>query len=218
MGKKKFASDRPSFDEIRALRKPRLEPVWVPIDGSLLSEISRLEQAVVRAEQDDDRLMRHANAEAPRLREQLAEARIEAEDAAVEFVFTEVPRRVWRALMAACPAYDDAGKRDASLRFDEKRFGPVALAATCVQPELCDRDKMLAALDAGEDLDQFLDRADEIWTEWGNAVATVLYGTALLANEQLPQVPFGGPGSKVTRGSGLSSTSAAAPGSPTPSS
>src|SRR3546814_1307512 len=53
---RQFTSDSPSFDEIRALRKPRTETVWVPLDTDLMERIETLEKQIRRSEEHTSEL------------------------------------------------------------------------------------------------------------------------------------------------------------------
>lgn len=200
-----FTSDRPSWDEIRAARKPRTDTAWVPLNGELLEQIANLEKAVVAAEKVDAR--EHRTPQAPRLSEQLDTLRIQAEDAAVAFTFTEIPRRQFRAIVEACPPTNPAWK------WDEERFAPLLLAATCVDPVLVteDREAFLARLNPGvkyETLADLIGPAEELWDEWSEAACYLLYGTAHAVNAQGATIPFSVTASARTRDLLSSSTSA----------
>lgn len=200
-----FTTDSPTWDEIRAARKPRTDTVWIPLDGEILDQIANLEKAITVAEQVDER--EHRTPEAPGLKRRLDTLREQAEAAAVPFTFTELPRRRYRAVVDACPPDDPTWK------WDEDRFAPLLLAATCVEPVLTTepREAFVARLDPGVTFDQLADLirpAVELWEEWSEAACYLLYGTAHAVNAQGSTIPFSVTASARTPASPSSSTSA----------
>lgn len=182
-----FTTDSPTWAEIRAARKPRTDTVWVPMDGEVLEEIAQLEKLVVVAERMDE--TEHRTPEAPRLRSQLSELQEAAEAAAVPFTFTEINRRQYRALIEACPPTDPKWK------WDEDKFAPLLIAASCSQPDLttiprADFVRLLAPGVNADDLAEHAGPAFEIWDGWSEAAAYVLYGTAYGVNAQATNIPF----------------------------
>lgn len=207
---KKFASDKPTWDEIRALRKPRATTVWVPLDNGLMDEIEQLEKQIKVEERADERQQRRPVA--PRLRKELDGLLDQAEEVAQPFELVELPRRVWRTLLDLYPA-TDADKARGTTRWNEDGLAPVLIAATCVSPEL-------STVPRGELVDQIVPGvkpaklrdlcapAVEIWDEWASAIAYLLFGAAYELQEGGSQVPFTVRSSNETRGSGPSSTTA----------
>lgn len=181
---KQFTTDSPTFDEIRALRKPRTKTVWVPLDADLLARIDELEREVRIAAKRDETENRPP--EAPRLRAELEHLQTEAEAAAVAFTFSELPRKQYRDLIAAHP--DPDGK----LRWAEETFAPALLAACATSPTLTPS------------------QAQELWDEWGDSVAYALFDAAYLVNEGPTKIPFGARSSAATPDSEPSSDSASA--------
>lgn len=198
-----FDTDRPTWDEIRAARKPRTDSVWIPLDGELLEEIAALEKIVAVAERADER--EHRKPEAPGLARRLEELREKAEAAAVQFTFAEITRRQFRLLVDAAPPTLPGW------RWDEDTFAPLLMAATATSPPLGDREQLLARLAPGvtaDDLRPLAGPAFEIWDEWSQASCYLLYGTAHNLNAEATAVPFSVTATAATRGSGPSSTSA----------
>lgn len=179
---KQFTTDSPTIDEIMAVRKPRTDSVWVPLDADLLARIEQLEREVKIAERLDER--EHRRPEAPGLRAQLDELEAEAEEAAVEFVFQEMPRKAYRTLKASYP--DPAGK----MQFDPETFPPALLAVCCTKPAMT------------------AEQALAVWDEWGPSITDLLGGAAILVNEGPTRVPFGARSSAGTTDSAPSSTTA----------
>lgn len=186
----RFTSDRPTFDEIQAARKPRTLSEWVPLDGDLLREIDELQREIRVAEREDERLNR--DPVAPGLRSRLAALEDDARTAAVRFTFRALPRREWRDLIAEHPSDDKAW------RWDQDTFPAAAITACCVEPEGVD--------------------GQAIWDDWDEATAKLLGDMAVAVNEVLPKVPFSLTSTMPTNGSGSSSTTAPPGESPTASS
>lgn len=154
------------FDDMKTRRKPRTRSLSVPLDGAVLDNLERLEDEVRRAEVDDGRYNRPPLA--PRLRADLEQARRDAEGDVATFTFAELPRPVYRDLIAAHPS------KKADWRWDEETFAPALLAASCTDPVLTP------------------EQAQELWDTWGTNVCLVLFGAAVLVCEGPTRVPFGG--------------------------
>lgn len=176
-----FDTDRPTIEEIRKLRKPRTETVWVPLDTSITERVEQLQRDLREAQRIDNR--EHRTPQAPRIQQELDAAIAEADRAAVGFTFQELPRRDYRALIEAHP--DPSGSK----RWDEDGFAPALIAACCVDPEMT------------------LEDAEAIWSEWGESTTWALFSTAWKVNEGKVEVPFFGGSTNGTRGSPPNSTS-----------
>lgn len=206
----KFTSDSPTFDEIRALRKPRTETVWVPLDTDLIERIEETEKKIRIEERIDDR--EHRTPVAPRLKADLERMIDEAEEAAVPFQLQELPRRIYRALVDLHPA-GDADKARGINRWNEEAFAPALIAACCTQPELSTvpRTELLGLIAGGATPQQIRDRigpAIEVWDEWAASVAYLLFTSAYELQEGGAKVPFTVRSSSETPASQPSSTSA----------
>lgn len=188
----KFTSDKPSIDEIMALRKPRTEEFWLPLDNDVLAEISEVEQLLAKARRDDERLNRIP--EAPALQERLDGLHEAASEAAARFVCRELPRKQYRDLIRRHPPVEDGR------RWNDETFAPELIAACYVDPAIS------------------LDQAQAIWETWSDYATSALFGAAIIANEGPSKIPFGVRNSAETPDSGPSSTTAPLEESPTPSS
>lgn len=206
---KKFESDSPSWDEIRKLRQPRHDTVWVPLDSDLMGRIEELERRIRAEQRRDER--EHRRPVAPRLQKDLDKLLDEAEEAAVAFKLAELPRKIYRALIDAHPA-TDADKARGITRWNEDMFAPALIAAVCVAPEL-------TTIPRGEFLDLIpgspakvirghVGPAVEIWDEWAASIAYMLFGAAYELQEGDSKVPFTVRSSSETPGSAPSSTTA----------
>lgn len=184
MTKKKFETDRPTFAEINAIRKPRTTTVWLPIDAEVLDRIEDLERDLRIATGDDER--EHRVPKAPAIKAELEALRVEAEaeTAAVAFKFGELPRKQWRDLI------DTHRSEDPARRWDENTFAPAAIAASCLEPQIS------------------ADEAQTIWDEWGTSHGYVLFSAAVMVNEETPKVPFSVTDTAANRDSQRSSTTA----------
>jgi hypothetical protein len=188
----KFTSDSPTFDEIRALRKPRTETVWVPLDSDLMERIEELEKQIRVEERVDDR--EHRTPVAPRLRRELDDLIAAGDAAAVPFRMQELPRRTYRTLVDMHPAGDDDKARNIT-RWNEDAFAPVLIAACCVDPVLTSvpREEFLGKVYPGAravDLRALAGPAVEVWDEWATSIAYVLFGAAYELQEGGAKVPF----------------------------
>jgi len=188
----KFTSDSPTFDEIRAMRKPRTETVWVPLDSDLMERIEEHEKQIRVEERIDER--EHRTPVAPRLRRELDALIDEADAAAVPFRLQELPRRLYRTLLDLHPAKDEDKARNIT-RWNEETLAPVLIAACCVEPALTSipREEFLAKIHPGAkpaDLREHIGPAIEVWDEWATSIAYVLFGAAYELQEGGAKVPF----------------------------
>jgi hypothetical protein len=181
-----------TFDQLRARRKPREKTIAIPLDEDLVREIDDLERQLPAAEHLDGTENRPPVA--PRLRKQLDELRVQAQDAAVDFTFRELSRPDYRDLIADHPSEDD------KLRWDEDTFAPALLAACCISH------------------DYTADQWAQLWQEWPAWMLAPLYMTAIEVCEREPQVPFGGRSYGGTDSSPPNSDTAPNGASPIPSS
>lgn len=212
-----FTSDSPTFDEINALRKPRVATVWVPLDSEILDRIAELEQELVAAERHDDNVNRKSEKRAPAIRSQLDELRTVSESAAAPVRMEALPRRLYRKLVELHP--DPDGK----LAWDEETFSPALLAATATAPELTSipRSDFLKKIEAAEKADElvrFIGPALTICDDWSASQAKMLTTMAWQVNAGADSVPSGARSTARAAGSEPSSTSAAPEESPTPTS
>jgi hypothetical protein len=164
-----------TFDELRERRKPREQTVDIPLDEDLLRQIDAIEQALPLQRHLDE--SENRTPQAPDLERKLKALQLEAEDAAETFTFRELPRPVYRDLMAEHP--DPDGK----LRWNEDTFAPALIAATCVSH------------------DYTTEQWTQLWDEWAGWVVWPLFATAFEVCEQPSRVPFGVRSSSETPGS-----------------
>lgn len=206
----KFTSDAPSFDEIRAMRKPRTETVWVPLDTDLMERVEDLEKQIRIEERADER--EHRRAVAPKLKAELEELLDEAENCAVPFVLTELPRKLWRTLIDLHPA-TEADKARGVNRWSEDGIAPALIAACCTSPALTtiDRDEFLKLIHPAakpDALREHIGPAIEVWDEWAASVAYLLFTAAYELQEGGSKIPFTVRNSNGTTDSPPSSNSA----------
>lgn len=211
---KRFETDSPTFDEIRALRKPRTHTVWVPMDEHVIGEIEALEKQIRVEERQDE--AQHRRPVAPKLRKRLDELTAKADEAAVPFALQEIPRRVYRALIDVHPAQADDEARGIK-RWHEDGFAPALIAVSTTQPELStiprsDLLELIASGAAAEDIRAHIAPAVEVWDDWPASVAYMLFGAAYDLQEGETKIPFTVRSSSETPGSPLSSTTAPAEG------
>ena len=168
-----------SFDELRDARKARTKIVEVPLDEDVLREIDELERALPLQRHLDETENRPPRA--ARLEKQLDELKVQAQQAAEEFTFQELPRPVYRDLLAQHPSEEEG------LRWDEDTFAPALLAATCVSHEFT------------------VEQWKTLWDEWPSWVVYPMFAVAYEVCEQPSRVPFGGSSTGRTRSSGQNS-------------
>jgi len=171
-----------SFDELREARKARTRTVEVPLDEDILQDIDELERALP--------LQRHLDEttnepdRAARMERQLEELKVQAQSAAEDFTFQELPRPTYRSLMAEHPSDDE------NLRWDEDTFAPALLAATCVSHEFT------------------VEQWKTLWDEWPSWVVYPMFAAAFEVCEQPSRVPFGSGSTGRTRSFGQNSGTA----------
>lgn len=162
-----------SFDELRAARKARTKIVEVPLDEDVLAEIDRLERALSVQRQLDDSENRPPKA--PRMEKELADLKEQARQAAEEFTFQELPRPVYRKLLADHPS------EDRSLRWDEDSFAPALLHACCTSHEFT------------------VEQWSTLWDEWPSWVVYPMFAACYEVCEEPSRVPFGSSSTGATR-------------------
>lgn len=164
-----------SFDELRDARKARTKIVEVPLDEDILREIDELERALPLQRHVDE--AENLPPKAARMERQLEELKAQAQVAAEQFTFQELPRPVYRELLAEHPS-DDPG-----LRWNEETFGPALLAASCVSHDFT------------------VEQWQTLWDEWPSWVVYPMFSAAYEVCEQPSRVPFGGSSTGKTRDS-----------------
>lgn len=197
-----FLSDTPTFDEINALRKPNTVTEWIPIDGALFRDLNRLRAEVDAAEKADRRsgaTESLGGSTAAPLRAELEQLEEQAERAAVKFTATAIPRRRWRELVDRhAIRLDDKGQpvdpnqivlRADGRLVDRETFGPAVITACIVEPRNVD--------------------GDTLWNEWDSAIAVLIAGMCITANDQVQRVPTGARSTARAAASEPSSTTAA---------
>jgi hypothetical protein len=181
-----------TFEQLRARRKPREKTIAIPLDEDLVRQIDDLERQVPVAEHLDG--VENRPPVAPRLRKQLDELKLQAQDAAVDFTFRELSRPVFWELI------DQHPDPDGNLRWNQDTFAPALMAACCQSHDYTEAQWA------------------QLWDEWPAWMIAPLYMTALEVCDKQPQVPFGGRSSGETGNSMPSSESAEPTASPTPTS
>ena len=179
---KKFASDSPTWDEIKQLKKPATKTVWISLDSDLVARIEQLERQIPRERVRDN--SQNRDPIAPPLEAELAQLRQRAEDDSVPFTMKAISRRRYDELVAAHPS-DQTGEA-----FDVDTFGPALIAACCASPELTEA------------------AAAELWEEWSPAEVVELFNAAYAVCNEMRGVPFGRPATAATSVSESPSTTA----------
>lgn len=171
-----------TFADINARRTRRRRTAWVVLDQAVYDQAAELSRRIDQEAALDEALNRAPVA--PGLRQELEDLQKRADEDAVAFVFQEIPRREFQAMIDAHPSK----KKDE--RWSQETFPPALLAAACVDPPLTEAD------------------ASTIWNDWGQAVAWELFAAAFAVQEDPSRVPFTASGSAGILGSEPSSTTA----------
>lgn len=191
-----------SFADIKALKKPNEVSVEIILNPELTRSLEELERRKARAERDDQKFNRPA--QAPKLQKEIEEILAEIEDSKVEFVFKDPGRKEFEALVDACPPtkeQKEQAKADGqSVGWDSETFVPGLLALASHDPELT------------------IDEAQEIYDQWGRGEVEALFNTALQACLEQASVPFTKRGTDEILDSVRSLITASRAESPTPGS
>lgn len=155
------------FDAIRDAKKTATARAWVPLEPGLTQTYEDLQADLKQAQRYDASHNDTDTAPAVETELEAVEQRI-AETRAL-FEFTAIGRKPYNALLKAHPPKKP---EDKVYGFDPATFPPALLAATAISPTLTP------------------EQATEIWDEWADAEATLLFETALKPNRTVADVPF----------------------------
>lgn len=140
------------IDEVLEAHTPKQTSVELCIDGSINRRIQALLSEYERAQSDDGGSL--ADDRAQDIYDRLSELREQARQSTVEFVFEAVGDLAWDRLIGEHqPTEDQREADDYHLDYDVDRFPPAAIAASLVEPEGVDTDrvsKLQEALSAGQ--------------------------------------------------------------------
>jgi hypothetical protein len=157
-----------SFEDIRRLKKPNEVSVEMILNPELTRTIDELERRHATAERRDKKENR--TPVAPGLQKQIDELREQAEDEKVTFVFRDIGRRKFDALVEAFPP-TPAQKKD-KFQWNPDGFVPALWSSAAIDPKMSDID------------------AQEIYDEWGRGDVEALFNAALQACLEQASVPF----------------------------
>lgn len=157
-----------SFEDIRRLKKPNEVSVEMVLNPELTRTIDELERRHVQAARRDAKENR--TPEAPGIQKQIDQLREEAEAEKTTFVFRDIGRRKFDALVEAFPP--TASQKKDNFQWDPDKFCPALLSASAVDPKMSDLD------------------AQEIYDEWGRGDVEALFNAALQACLEQASVPF----------------------------
>lgn len=174
-----------TFAGILAAGKPAVARTRICMRGDLTDEINRLTIALAAAKEHDEQT--NEPAQAPAIAAQIVDLTEQARAAEVEFVFSSIGRKPWRALVAEHPPTDELRKNGAD--FDPETFPAVAMAKSCISPT----GATLADFEQLRDGDLL---GDTQWTE--------LWLTCRRANTGGAEIPLSEAAFALTRGSGSS--------------
>lgn len=167
---RKPARPKPTFDHLMSTKAPITQRDYFGCPDELLNELANarraLEGAKLRGHKEPD-LLKAAQDRADEAREAVRES-------AVEVVMRSIGRARWDELMQAHPPTEaqkektkrESGDPNAFLEFNLDTFPPVAIAASCVQPEMT------------------AEQATELWNSetWNEAECARLLQMALTVN------------------------------------
>lgn len=125
-----------SLADAKAEFRPVEVTTSVCFDGSISSEIERLEGELPAVQAADDRENR--NPQAPALAKQIAALYEKAKDAERPFIFVGIGHRAWSDLLRDHPP--TAQQKKDGLDHDPDRFPAAAIAAACKSPSLTEED------------------------------------------------------------------------------
>lgn len=155
------------FDAIREAKKIGTARAWVPLEPGLTQRYEDLQDDLLKAHKHD--ATTNDKDTAPAVEDEIAEVEQRIADSRAMFEFTAIGRKPYNAILKAHPPKKPDDK---VYGFDPLTFPPALLAATAINPTLTP------------------DQAMEIWEEWSDAEATLLFETALKPNRTVADVPF----------------------------
>lgn len=123
---RKFTSDHPSWDEIKAVKKPATRTVYLVMDPDIGPRLEELEREAGK--------MRVRNQDTAGVDKEIASLKARAEEETVGFTFRALSRLEFEQLREAHPSDDKTEQ------FDAETFGPALIAACSVDPVLSDGD------------------------------------------------------------------------------
>jgi hypothetical protein len=208
---KKFASDSPTFEEIKRLRKPTTRDCELFLDNELKAQRRQLLRDIEKAKRLDEKENR--NPEAPGMQKQLEALDEEIKSLGVTFVFQDLGRKRYEDLATKhrpTPSFlkEHLPEEEATqwleqypeAEFYPPTFNPALVAAALVSPELSK------------------EQIYELWDEFSQGDTQLLFVTALLAQTDTSTVNFSGNDTGEIRALLSSLTTAANEDSPIPGS
>ena len=193
---KKFATDKPTMEEIRRLKTKTVLTVDVLLDNELGTRITQLRKDYMRQSRADKKL--NETNKAPAILKQIEALEEEAREVTVTFSFRDLGRKRFEDLWKACPPTED--QKEKGYEWDPDEFSPLIIAESSVEPKLT------------------LEEAKELYDTWSTAEAEMLAMTAINANMGVNSIPLSGTGTGDPASSGLSLITAPIEESPTGSS
>ncbi len=185
---KKFATDKPTFAEIRKLKKRNRRSVEILLDPDLKVRILDL-RARIKTETRRD-LRQNRAPVAPGLQKELDLLEESASESEVSFVFEALGNKAYSDLIDEHPPTDEQITEFGRLEWNPETFPPAVIQASCIEPELTPDD------------------VEHIMEEFSSGDVQALFNTALLVNVERASVPFTATDTARTPDSPLNSISA----------
>lgn len=168
------AAKKRTIADILAEKKPNTRTIDIILDSDLANEIQLLEQ---EKEQLQNRRGRSLADGIGPIETKLDALYEKAADTAVTFVFEDIGRKVFDALVSEHPATKKQKEQIAEigggiLEYNLDTFPPALIAAAATDPEMD------------------LDDATEVFDTWSSGDAEILFATALLVCKERTSIPL----------------------------
>jgi len=176
------------IQEIIQRKRSARVTVSVQLDGQIVHRIEELRKRFADEAKKDDRLNRPP--EAPAVARQLEALLEEARASEIPFTFRSIGRAAWdRLVMAHKPTPD---QKEQGAEWNTDTFPPAVIAA-CAESPLIPETEAFAMWDSDE---------------WSGGELLKLFGAAVQANHEVPDIPFDRIATELSRSIGQRSITA----------
>lgn len=167
----KKTGDKPTFADIKRRKRPNTQSVSIVLDPSINRQIEELNRQYMAERRRDTRENRPPVA--PTIATEIETLQAQADDDTVEFVFTDIGRARFEALIEGFPPTElQLEKWGENLQWDPDLFGPAIVKAACTEPKLTKTD------------------VDHIFKDWGTGDVQRLFAAAVAVCMESASVPF----------------------------
>lgn len=167
----KKTGDKPTFADIKRRKRPNTQSVPILLDPTVNREIEELNRKLAIEKRRDSRENRPPVA--PTIAAAIEKLYDRAEDETATFVFTDIGRSRFEALIEGFPPTDaQLEEYGDTLQWDPDLFGPAIVKAACTEPKLTKAD------------------VDHIFTEWSTGDVQRLFAAAISVCMESASVPF----------------------------